>query len=263
MTYTALDNTWAEPTRNTAITITAASSDLRFDSTGACFQRGVGGQCTVYASLAARTVPVLSADNDFEAFAVSTDAINNPNVEGVEGRAGWSYVLTTRFQPVSSVVFTATYSDYLTVSPSVITVDHSNYMQDIPFTVTIVNDNVERNAAAFTTAVTWSGDASYTGTADTFVVGITDDDAVGVRSNATFFSENAGSWSATYGLTLTSQPMAPVTVAVAVAVVMHIAIAAVHAVNTCKRRHRHPVSPPGTYCFRIAVTKWCHRGGRG
>jgi hypothetical protein len=169
-----------------------------------------------YAGLDPADVAVSNTDNDSPGFTVS--AISGPTTEA-GGSATFTVVLTS--QPTATVTVAVTSLDLTegTVGPATLTFTAADWNLPGPHTVTVtgVNDAIDDGNVQYAVDLgpAGGGDPVYAGL-DPGAVAVTntDDDVAGITlTPPTTLTTNEAGGSATFTVVLTSQPTAPVTVA--------------------------------------------------
>jgi hypothetical protein len=167
-----------------------------------------------YNGLPSKDVTVTVADDDRAGIAVSpiSLAVSEP-----DGYSTFSITLTS--QPLSPVSIALALSNAeCSVSPAAVVLDPGNWHTGVAVTVAAVDDATSDGAQSCTvkTGAANSGDPSYDGLpSEDVTVKVADDDRAGIAVSPTSLAVSEPDGSSTFSITLTSQPLSPVSIALA------------------------------------------------
>ena len=190
---------------NTAqtVTVSAAQDDDAVDDTATLTHSASGGG---YVSVT-RDLPVTVDDDDDPEIELSPTSLTPP--EG--GNQSYTVALSAEPTAQVTVAITGTSGTDLTLNLSSLTFTTSNWGTAQTVTVTVGQDDDAVDEEATLTHTAAGGD--YAGKTEDLVVTVDDDESVGIVLNPTALNPAEGA-DASYTVALSSEPTAPVTVAI-------------------------------------------------
>jgi hypothetical protein len=164
-----------------------------------------------YSGITVANVTVKVNDNDQVGVSITPASVNV-----AEGGPSANYTVKLTSPPTANVTITINPDTQSTVSPSSLTFTTANWNTAQNVAVTAVNDEVAEGAHTSTIShVAASADSRYNGIAVASVTAnITDNDTAGVNVNPTTVAVSEAGQTATYQVSLKSQPTANVAIAI-------------------------------------------------
>ena len=202
LTFTAA--TWSDPQ---VVTVTAVDDAISEGNHLGFIQHSVASNDPAYDGLSATTVIAAIADND------SAGIVLTPLVGNVaEGGATASYTITLQAEPTAPVTITLAPDGQVTTSVSELLFTSANWATPQVVTVTAVDDTIaEGNHVGFVAHSVASGDPNYDAAPlGAFIANIADNDGATVSIAPTNLAVAEGGVSASYAISLTSEPTAAV-----------------------------------------------------
>ncbi|MEG4093266.1 Calx-beta domain-containing protein, partial [Microcoleus sp. Pol12B4] len=190
VTVSAIEDSIAQGTHSGTITHTSVSTD------------------NLYNGLTISPVTATIADNDTAGVSISPTSTT-----ATEGGATGTYSVKLKSQPLAPVTVSFATGDQINAIAPII-FDSTNWNVDQTVTVSAIDDSIAQGTHGGTIAHTSaSTDTKYSGqTIQDVNVSITDNDTVGVSISPTQTTATEGGADGNYGIKLTSQPYAPVTI---------------------------------------------------